>query len=183
MSSRILQINYVDVDVKVSFKYFVYIFKEIAASVLSVISFPAFAVEDADLVHLTRSVIVERLEVEYEEKSLSPLPFGFPFKLNVKSRFLYLSAKQCICFKYILTSITCMVTVYLSCIGSVWMQKIPKRWLYDSIRGNTYWGICSFHLFVLFSSFYLNTNGFFLKSLCFAKIPRNLIDYIMNQLS
>jgi hypothetical protein len=81
MSSRILQINYVDVDVKVSFKYFVYIFKEIAASVLSVISFPAFAVEDADLVHLTRSVIVERLEVEYEEKSLSPLPFVLPIVL------------------------------------------------------------------------------------------------------
>ena len=46
------------------------IFKEIAASVLSVISFPAFAVEDADLVHLTRSVIVERLEVEYREYTI-----------------------------------------------------------------------------------------------------------------
>ncbi|XP_028397532.1 phosphorylase b kinase regulatory subunit alpha, liver isoform-like [Dendronephthya gigantea] len=39
--------------------------KEIAASVLSVISFPAFAVEDAELVHSTRSVIVERLEGKY----------------------------------------------------------------------------------------------------------------------
>ena len=46
------------------------ILKEIAASVLSVISFPAFAVEDADLVHLTRSVIVERLEVEYREYTI-----------------------------------------------------------------------------------------------------------------
>lgn len=39
------------------------ILKEIAASVLSVISFPAFAVEDAELVHETRSVILEKLEV------------------------------------------------------------------------------------------------------------------------
>ena len=39
------------------------ILKEIAASVLSVISFPAFAVEDAELVHQTRSVILEKLEV------------------------------------------------------------------------------------------------------------------------
>ena len=46
------------------------ILKEIAASVLSVISFPAFAVEDADLVHLTRSVIVERLEVDYREYTI-----------------------------------------------------------------------------------------------------------------
>ena len=39
------------------------ILKEIAASVLSVISFPAFAVEDAELVPETRSVILEKLEV------------------------------------------------------------------------------------------------------------------------
>ncbi|XP_046852762.1 phosphorylase b kinase regulatory subunit alpha, liver isoform-like [Xenia sp. Carnegie-2017] len=39
--------------------------KEIAASVLSVISFPAFAVEDAELVNLTRSIIIDKLQGMY----------------------------------------------------------------------------------------------------------------------
>lgn len=41
----------------------VLIFQEIAASVLSVISFPAFAVEDKELVDLTRDEIIHQLQV------------------------------------------------------------------------------------------------------------------------
>lgn len=38
--------------------------KEIDAGLLSVISFPAFAVEDADLVTITKSEIINKLQVE-----------------------------------------------------------------------------------------------------------------------
>lgn len=37
--------------------------KEIDAGLLSVISFPAFAVEDADLVNITKSEIITKLQV------------------------------------------------------------------------------------------------------------------------
>lgn len=38
--------------------------KEIDAGLLSVISFPAFAVEDADLVTITKSEIINKLQVD-----------------------------------------------------------------------------------------------------------------------
>lgn len=38
--------------------------KEIDAGLLSVISFPAFAVEDADLVAVTKSEIISKLQVQ-----------------------------------------------------------------------------------------------------------------------
>lgn len=39
--------------------------KEIDAGLLSIISFPAFAVEDADLVAITKSEIINKLQVQY----------------------------------------------------------------------------------------------------------------------
>lgn len=38
--------------------------KEIDAGLLSIISFPAFAVEDADLVAITKAEIISKLQVE-----------------------------------------------------------------------------------------------------------------------
>lgn len=38
--------------------------KEIDAGLLSVISYPAFAVEDADLVAITKSEIISKLQVQ-----------------------------------------------------------------------------------------------------------------------
>lgn len=61
--------------------------KEIAASLLSVISFPAFAVEDAELVYLTRSVIVEKLEGQYGCKRF--LRDGYMTALENPSRLHY----------------------------------------------------------------------------------------------
>lgn len=39
--------------------------KEIDAGLLSIISFPAFAIEDADLVAITKGEIINKLQVEY----------------------------------------------------------------------------------------------------------------------
>lgn len=41
--------------------------KEIDAGLLSVISFPAFAVEDADLVAITKSEIISKLQVRFDK--------------------------------------------------------------------------------------------------------------------
>lgn len=50
--------------------------KEIDAGLLSVISFPAFAVEDAELVAITKSEIISKLQVQstHSETQFSVLP-------------------------------------------------------------------------------------------------------------
>lgn len=47
--------------------------KEIDAGLLSVISFPAFAVEDADLVSITKSEIINKLQVKLKHEKPTPL--------------------------------------------------------------------------------------------------------------
>lgn len=47
--------------------------KEIDAGLLSVISFPAFAVEDADLVAITKSEIINKLQVKSKQEKLNHL--------------------------------------------------------------------------------------------------------------
>lgn len=49
--------------------------KEIDAGLLSVISFPAFAVEDADLVAMTKSEIISKLQVQTGALDDETLPF------------------------------------------------------------------------------------------------------------
>jgi phosphorylase kinase alpha/beta subunit len=39
--------------------------KEVDAYLLSIIGYPAFAVEDPDLLELTRKTLIEKLQVEY----------------------------------------------------------------------------------------------------------------------
>lgn len=46
--------------------------KEIDAGLLSIISFPAFAVEDADLVAITKGEIINKLQVECASNFSSP---------------------------------------------------------------------------------------------------------------
>lgn len=43
--------------------------KEIDAGLLSVISFPAFAVEDGDLVAITKSEIISKLQVRSDSRT------------------------------------------------------------------------------------------------------------------
>lgn len=50
--------------------------KEIDAGLLSIISFPAFAVEDADLVAITKGEIINKLQVE------CPFNFSSSFHMN-----------------------------------------------------------------------------------------------------
>ena len=53
-------------DIYISFFFF--LAQEIGASLLSVISFPAFAVENKDIVKITKSEIIGRLEVRLHPK-------------------------------------------------------------------------------------------------------------------
>lgn len=50
--------------------------KEIDAGLLSVISFPAFAVEDIDLVAITKSEIISKLQVQSKPEKHKSLVLG-----------------------------------------------------------------------------------------------------------
>lgn len=87
--------------------------KEIDAGLLSVISFPAFAVEDADLVAITKSEIISKLQVHTQAREkrkgftqrFNEYPLCFHFRvamaavassgmdITVLKRFYFLSIK------------------------------------------------------------------------------------------
>lgn len=46
--------------------------KEIDAGLLSIISFPAFAVEDVNLVNVTKNEIISKLQVSIEQWAMPP---------------------------------------------------------------------------------------------------------------
>lgn len=58
--------------------------KEMDAGLLSVISYPAFAVEDADLVAITKSEIISRLQVQTRHTLHRNAPFPWYMQVSLR---------------------------------------------------------------------------------------------------
>ena len=89
--------------------------KEVDAGLLTIVSYPAFAVETRDLANKTRTEVITKLQVE--KTNIKSCIYMYMYNTNM--------AIELFAAKAVMTVYVC----FHGNTGSLWVQEVPQRWL------------------------------------------------------